>query len=401
MKTVSLTINRYETFGAKQMMLMILTLILALCIASTGARAYSINIEDGGDCAMRAGDQWDGQTQTCTLGSDLHEGIIIEDSGITLDGNGFTVFGYIDPLSESYLGNGIEIKGLTAVTVKNFKVTNFDVAILISSPSPSSTTPNTIINNTLEYNNLGIYISGDSNRVYNNNFIGNNFYYGFQAYVFGSDNVFSDECKGGNYWDDFGGCNPDSDGLCTEAYIFPGGTEELPRASIDGWVGKDFCASTVAMDIKPGSCNNPVNVKSKGVLPVVILGTKDFSVATIDVQSLKLESVAPIRSAVFDVLTYGEAGDCNELGGDGYPDLVLKFKTEDIVAAIGEVDDDDEVTLSLTGNYILNDEPVPFTAEDTILVKYKGKHKVKGLKKHIKKVKFGKHNKSKAEHKKK
>ena len=44
----------------------------------------------------------------------------------------------------------------------------------------------------------------------------------------------------------------------------------------------------VAVDIKPGSCPNPLNIKSKGVLPVAILGTEDFDVKDIKVNSIRI-----------------------------------------------------------------------------------------------------------------
>src|SRR4030042_5245628 len=44
----------------------------------------------------------------------------------------------------------------------------------------------------------------------------------------------------------------------------------------------------VAVDIKPGSCPNPMNVKSRGVLPVAILGTAEFDVTTIVPESIQL-----------------------------------------------------------------------------------------------------------------
>jgi hypothetical protein len=44
----------------------------------------------------------------------------------------------------------------------------------------------------------------------------------------------------------------------------------------------------VYVDIKPGSCPNPINLKGKGVLPVAICGTEDFDVKTIDPESILL-----------------------------------------------------------------------------------------------------------------
>lgn len=81
-----------------------------------------------------------------------------------------------------------------------------------------------------------------------------------------------------------------------------------------------------------------------------------------------------------------------KLGADGYEDLVLIFKTKDIVAAKGKVADGQTVELTLSGE--LNDG-TPFTGEDTILFVKKGKHKNKEFKKALKKVKFNKHKKPK------
>ena len=54
----------------------------------------------------------------------------------------------------------------------------------------------------------------------------------------------------------------------------------------------------VAVDIKPGSCPNPLNVKSKGVLPVAVLGTEEFDATQMDPASVRLEGVPPLRWAM-------------------------------------------------------------------------------------------------------
>ncbi|MQY56694.1 hypothetical protein GH140_00640, partial [bacterium] len=63
----------------------------------------------------------------------------------------------------------------------------------------------------------------------------------------------------------------------------------------------------VFVDIKPGSCPNPLNLKSKGVLPIAILGTEDFDVTKIDPATLILvregyeePGVSPLRWAYED-----------------------------------------------------------------------------------------------------
>ncbi len=59
---------------------------------------------------------------------------------------------------------------------------------------------------------------------------------------------------------------------------------------------------TFTVDIKPQSCPNPLNVKTKGVLPVAILGT-DLDVRNIDISTLRFNGVAPVRSGFEDVET--------------------------------------------------------------------------------------------------
>ena len=61
--------------------------------------------------------------------------------------------------------------------------------------------------------------------------------------------------------------------------------------------------TVVAVDIQPGSCPNPRNVESRGVWPVAILGSANFDVTAIDIPTVKLEGVAPLRWAYKDVAT--------------------------------------------------------------------------------------------------
>jgi hypothetical protein len=103
------------------------------------------------------------------------------------------------------------------------------------------------------------------------------------------------------------------------------------------------------LDIKPGSCPNPLNRKSKGKLPIGLLGTKDFDVTDIDYATIRLAradgvggSVAPLEgppgphTVLADVGTPfdGEACDCHEKGPDGIVDLSMKFSTVEVVEAL-------------------------------------------------------------------
>jgi hypothetical protein len=128
-----------------------------------------------------------------------------------------------------------------------------------------------------------------------------------------------------------------------------------------------------SIDIKPGSCPNPLNVKSRGVLPVAVLGSEDFDVSTIDAASIRLAGVAPNRSSYEDVaapVSDSNECECSAEGPDGFFDLTLKFETQRIVEEIGEVDHGDELVLELTG--VLSDE-TPIEGSDCVIIR--GKHK--------------------------
>ena len=134
----------------------------------------------------------------------------------------------------------------------------------------------------------------------------------------------------------------------------------------------------VGVDVKPTSCPNPLNVKSKGVLPVAITGSDTLDVNDINVSTITLEGVSPIRSNVEDVATPHEPfvdkdldrNNCTEEGADGLDDLTLKFDSQAIVVALGSVSDGDVVAVHLTGE--LNDG-TPILGEDVVWIKKKGK----------------------------
>lgn len=100
------------------------------------------------------------------------------------------------------------------------------------------------------------------------------------------------------------------------------------------------CDPTLTVDIKPQSCPNPLAARSKGVLPVAILGTEDFDVMTVDIATITLAGVSPIRSSFKDVATPLDKEDeceCHGEGPDGYLDLTLKFDRREIIATLGDL----------------------------------------------------------------
>lgn len=106
-----------------------------------------------------------------------------------------------------------------------------------------------------------------------------------------------------------------------------------------------FEPTLAGLEIKPGGCRDPVNPKSRGVVPVALVGDVDFDVATVVPESLMLgradgigESVAPrlgrpgpgIRIVDLATVHSGEPCECHEAGGDGIDDLSLKFSTAEM-----------------------------------------------------------------------
>ncbi len=107
---------------------------------------------------------------------------------------------------------------------------------------------------------------------------------------------------------------------------------------------------------------------------MAILGTADFDVSEIDVSSILLEGVPPIHDRVRDLNTPVTDGldecDCTTEGPDGFDDLTLKFRTQEIIAALGPVNDGDEVVLTLTGSLL---DGTLIEGQDCVLILKKGK----------------------------
>ena len=140
----------------------------------------------------------------------------------------------------------------------------------------------------------------------------------------------------------------------------------------------------VALDVKPTSCPNPLNVKSGGMLPIAIVGTDEFDVTQVDLATVQLMLVDPARGAYQDVCTVylplvGKASqyDCTEEGPDGYMDLTLKFDCQVIAEALeaigGPLTDGEEILVTLTGNLLPEYGGTPIMGEDVVRIIKKGK----------------------------
>ena len=112
----------------------------------------------------------------------------------------------------------------------------------------------------------------------------------------------------------------------------------------------DVCdaVSTVTIDIKPGSFPNSINLASKGVVPVAILGSAIFDASDVDPSTLTLASAGVKMAGKTDKLlcsiedVSGDFGGGPEGAPDGFLDLVCHFVTVDL----GLTDGDTEATLT-------------------------------------------------------
>ena len=79
------------------------------------------------------------------------------------------------------------------------------------------------------------------------------------------------------------------------------------------------------IDIKPGEAINSINLRSKGVVPVAILGSACFDASTIDPATVSLEGAAASQKG-----KSGNYGSLEDVNGDGYLDLVVQVNTQDL-----------------------------------------------------------------------
>ena len=110
-------------------------------------------------------------------------------------------------------------------------------------------------------------------------------------------------------------------------------TSSIPD-SVTGPVLLQPILLTVPIDIKPGSDTNPINLKSKGKIPVAILSTTAFD-ATQELDE--------------NTITFGKAGaensrakcskDTEDVNGDALLDLVCHFNTADTGFEEGDTDE--------------------------------------------------------------
>jgi len=141
-------------------------------------------------------------------------------------------------------------------------------------------------------------------------------------------------------------------------------------------------AVRLPLDIKPGSCPNPFNPRSNGVLPMWLVGTMEFDVMSVDLATLEISrgdgaggSVTPSAGPPGPGLTYedsatpfgGETCDCGDELGDGILDLGMKFHSYELRTELGlaGLPGDTAVELVVTGSLL---DGTPFEARDCVVI---------------------------------
>ena len=118
---------------------------------------------------------------------------------------------------------------------------------------------------------------------------------------------------------------------------------------LDRWIDYGFIVeypvpeqATLLIDIRPGADVSPVNLKSKGVLPVTVFGSEEIDVSMIDLSTLVLQGAGPrLRGKS------GKVASFVDMNGDSYLDLNLHFDLEEMDVS------PDDTEFTLTG--MLND----------------------------------------------
>ena len=174
------------------------------------------------------------------------------------------------------------------------------------------------------------------------------------------------ECSGDEECDDGDPCTEDA---CVENECV-----HVPRPG---------CGTTAYLDIKPGSCPNPVNRRSQGVVSIAVVGSNLFDVTQIDIDSLTLACADGVGGFITPMIGKwgpcvhiedvaapfdGRRCTCHELSSDGIDDLVVKFSTPEIVSGLqlDALPHNTSVALTLTGSLVSG---AGFQASDCIVVK--------------------------------
>lgn len=103
-------------------------------------------------------------------------------------------------------------------------------------------------------------------------------------------------------------------------------------AATDGNLFGDHGATTMTIDIKPDDSDNIIRASSGRVIPVVIFGSGDLNITTINPRTIRLNGV--------NVMLVGKSDKSlcrhTDINDDGYEDLVCDVRTTGFKVGEGE-----------------------------------------------------------------
>jgi len=122
----------------------------------------------------------------------------------------------------------------------------------------------------------------------------------------------------------------------------------------------------VEFDFRPRSCLNSLNLGSSAAVMVVVLGTDALDVGQVDVASVRVEGLEPVRTLYRD---RGAPGQCRGLP-DGVLDLVVVMKADELLAALRDRDVPmlHGMRVSVQVDGVLHDG-TPFAGRDDVFLK--------------------------------
>jgi hypothetical protein len=130
------------------------------------------------------------------------------------------------------------------------------------------------------------------------------------------------------------------------------------------------CYDVGDLDIHPTSCPSPVNAGGNGLIPVALLGSESFDISKVELSSLRLQGLEPVKIMLGDVsqpvVDRQDECDCTTAGPDGYDDLLLKFDTQQLIGLLEPIQPGETRVLTLTGNLYDNGFVQTFTASDCV-----------------------------------
>ncbi|MHC4401911.1 MAG: hypothetical protein ACYTG0_19740 [Planctomycetota bacterium] len=151
--------------------------------------------------------------------------------------------------------------------------------------------------------------------------------------------------------------------LAIPGYVEPNGVSTF-EISFDSSADHQVqLTQVVTLDIKPGSDSNPINLKSRGKIPVAVLTTPDFDATTVDTSDLSqiqfgdpelTGRVSPLRARLEDV------------DDDGDTDLILHFSVREINAE--RALNADSVIAELTATSLIDSTPLAIRGADSVRI---------------------------------